>query len=223
MAKNLTAAAVEKLRPDKVRVEIPDGGCPGLFLIIQPSGVKSYALRYRRPDGRNAKLTIGRADVLSLASARQRAASLRLEVSKGGNPGAKQPVESDAFAEAARDFIEHAKLKTRRWQATASMLGFSKDGDIVKNSLADRWRAKQVRDIDEDLIFRIIDEARERGVPGVPVRNPRASEPRARALFSALSSMFKLAPRASAGQDQPYSRIEASLRPNGQGSGLERR
>src|SRR5262245_21153459 len=47
MAKSLTAIAVEKARAGSVRREIPDGGCRGLYLVVQPSGVKSWALRYR--------------------------------------------------------------------------------------------------------------------------------------------------------------------------------
>ena len=59
MSKPLTAAAVTKMKPGKVRREIPDGGCPGLYLVIQPSGAKGWALRYRRPDDRPAKLVLG--------------------------------------------------------------------------------------------------------------------------------------------------------------------
>lgn len=59
MAKALTAVAVKKHRPGKKRREIPDGGCPGLHLVVQPSGAKSWALRYRRPDKRTAKLVLG--------------------------------------------------------------------------------------------------------------------------------------------------------------------
>jgi hypothetical protein len=31
LAKQLTAAAVQRLRPGKARREIPDGGCAGLY------------------------------------------------------------------------------------------------------------------------------------------------------------------------------------------------
>jgi hypothetical protein len=40
MAKLLTTAAVAKYRPGPKRREIADGGSPGLYLIVQPSGVK---------------------------------------------------------------------------------------------------------------------------------------------------------------------------------------
>jgi hypothetical protein len=63
MAKQLTAAAAQRLRPGKVRREIRDGGCPGLYLIIQSGGHRSWALRFRRPGGKPAKLTLGPADL----------------------------------------------------------------------------------------------------------------------------------------------------------------
>ena len=58
MARPLTAIAVEKARPHAERRELADGGCTGLYLVIQPSGVKSWAARYRY-HGRPTKLTLG--------------------------------------------------------------------------------------------------------------------------------------------------------------------
>ena len=58
MAKDLTVAAVRNAKPDGKRIEIPDGKSRGLFLIVQPSGAKSWALRYRF-NGKPRKLTIG--------------------------------------------------------------------------------------------------------------------------------------------------------------------
>jgi Arm DNA-binding domain len=90
MAKPLTAIAVKSFKSGKVRRELPDGGCPGLYLVIQSSGQKSWALRFRRPNGKPAKLTLGPLDLsgreapaqpaighpLTLASARALAAEL---------------------------------------------------------------------------------------------------------------------------------------------------
>ena len=60
MAKVLTTAAVEKLTAGKARREVPDGGAIGLRLVIQPSGFKSWAMRFRRPgSGRQTKVTLG--------------------------------------------------------------------------------------------------------------------------------------------------------------------
>ncbi|MFW8645344.1 Arm DNA-binding domain-containing protein [Rhizobium beringeri] len=58
MAKTLTVRGIEALKASDVRQEIPDGGLPGLYLIIQPSGVTSWAIRYRF-EGKPKKFTIG--------------------------------------------------------------------------------------------------------------------------------------------------------------------
>jgi len=59
-ARALTAAAVERLKPDPhKRREIPDGLLHGLYLVIQPNtGAKSWAVRYRF-GGQPCKLTLG--------------------------------------------------------------------------------------------------------------------------------------------------------------------
>jgi Arm DNA-binding domain len=53
---------VLRLRPGKQRREVRDGGAQGLRLVIQTSGFKSWALRFRRPSGASAKLTLGPVD-----------------------------------------------------------------------------------------------------------------------------------------------------------------
>jgi integrase len=60
----------------------------------------------------------------------------------------------------------------------------------VKGGLAHRWRESLVAEIGEHDAFRVVDEARMRGVPGTKARNKEPSEPRARAMHSALSVLF---------------------------------
>ena len=62
MAKTLTTAAVKAFGPASCDARIPDGGCPRPGLVIQPGGAKAWAVRFRRPDGRPAKLTLGTCD-----------------------------------------------------------------------------------------------------------------------------------------------------------------
>jgi hypothetical protein len=61
----LTTAALQKYNATDKRREIRDTLAPGLYLVVQPKpkGTKSWALRFRRPDGKPAKLTLGRADL----------------------------------------------------------------------------------------------------------------------------------------------------------------
>src|ERR1700675_3774823 len=63
MAKALTAAGIARYKPSKQRREIRDGAATGLYLILQESGQRSFALRFRKPNGKPAKLTLGPVDV----------------------------------------------------------------------------------------------------------------------------------------------------------------
>ena len=49
----LSVAACRKLRAPARRREVPDGG--GLYLIVQRSGHKSWALRYRARSGKSSR------------------------------------------------------------------------------------------------------------------------------------------------------------------------
>ena len=66
MTKALTPKRIEAEKPATARKEIPDGLLPGLYLVVQPSGAKSYAVRYRHA-GAPRKLTIGPHPAIDLA------------------------------------------------------------------------------------------------------------------------------------------------------------
>lgn len=146
MARDLTAAAVRNARalPAKVdpngplvRTEIPDGKSRGLFLVVQPSGTRSWALRFRFK-GAPKKLTIGPVlDVRdvpiddlplgephTLAEARIAADRARTRAALGDDPTARA-VRADRLTlrEAAERFItEYAKPRNRSWQETERQL-----------------------------------------------------------------------------------------------------
>ena len=65
MAK-FTAKFVENIKPGLDRQEIPDPGAAGLYLILQTSGVRSWAVRYRF-NGKSIKLTVGKWPTMTLA------------------------------------------------------------------------------------------------------------------------------------------------------------
>src|SRR5262245_6591345 len=84
MSQVITHRFIEAVRPKAVRAEYPDAGCPGLYLIVQPSGTRSWAVRYVH-DGKTGKKTLGRAGAggLSLAAARAAAANHRHRLEQG--------------------------------------------------------------------------------------------------------------------------------------------
>lgn len=150
MVKDLTAKAIEKFRPGPERRRIRDALAKSLFLIIEPSGHKSFQMRFRRPDGKPAKLTLGPVDFsgselegapqigqpLTLAAARLLAAKVHQDRARGLDPigdhktrKRRQHAEilergASTFTVAVRDYIEqYARRKTRNWRETARLLG----------------------------------------------------------------------------------------------------
>jgi integrase len=151
----LTDASVKKYAAMAKRREIPDTRGPGLHLVIQPkpSGAKSWALRFRRPDGRPAKLTIGAVDLsdrktkdkpvigaaLTLGQARELAIKIDSERKTGldvieeikAQRARQRAVAADraanTFGSCAREFFAAYKTRRqtrpRRWRDAASVLG----------------------------------------------------------------------------------------------------
>jgi integrase len=212
----LTPAAVLKLKPHDTRREIPDNGS-GLYLIVQPSGAKSWAMRFRSPHGRQQKLTLGPLDLsgrklvntpvigqpLDLVTARLLAAEINTKRAHGIDVVASHHrvlLERSAglahsFDGAALNFVEqYLKRKVKRWQAAARMIGIAPDSEgqlqITSKGLADRWRDRPVSGITSDDIHWVIDEARERAVPGLKRNGHGPSESMAHQLSSVLRRFF---------------------------------
>ena len=90
MAKTLTVQSIERLKPEPdKRREIPDGLLVGLYFVIQPSGARSWAVRYRH-GGKPRKLTLGGYPALDLGTARERAREALQAVAAGRDPGTEK-------------------------------------------------------------------------------------------------------------------------------------
>src|SRR3984893_10174833 len=99
MAK-FTTKFVENVKPGPGRREIPDPGCSSLYLLLQPSGHRSWAVRYRR-GGKSVKLTLGQWPAMTLLDARKAAIDAQRELGKGHDP-AKAKADSKIRADAAK-------------------------------------------------------------------------------------------------------------------------
>jgi integrase len=87
MAK-LTTKSVENMKAGAARREIPDAGS-GLYLIVQPTGHRSWATRYR-VNGKSTKLTLGQWPAMTLHDARVAAAEALKQVKLGNDPAKAQ-------------------------------------------------------------------------------------------------------------------------------------
>jgi integrase len=103
----LTAVRVTNAKPRATRQEISDGGS-GLFLVVQPSGHKSWAVRFR-VNGVPRKLTL--AAGLTLHEAREQAAAAIKEAQRGNDPTkAKKVAKQERAVAAANTFAAVAQL-----------------------------------------------------------------------------------------------------------------
>jgi integrase len=118
MTKRLTALSVENAKPGTSRREISDGGS-GLYLIVQTSGHKSWAVRFR-VNGIPRKLTL--AAGLTLAEARVQAAAAIKEAHRGKDPTkakkiaqqARQDAAANTFEAVARLYLDSTRVKKLR-------------------------------------------------------------------------------------------------------------
>ena len=157
MAKQLTAVSVANARPGQQRREIPDAGCRGLYLVVQPSGRKSWAVRYRFA-GKPRKVTLDGA--LTLAAARKAAADALHELERGNDPAALKSKTKATAATLAADtvdrwaaqFIElHARRKTRA-------LTLAQYESVLRRLVLPAWRGRTVHDIKRRDVIELLEQ-----------------------------------------------------------------
>jgi len=148
MAKALTAASILKLKADPSRRrEVPDGILPGLYFVIQPTGRKSWAVRYRA-GSTPKKITLGNALFGSDADAageeltrvRIEAAQVLERVRRGEDPGAaKQADKRRAKDKNAADLTDSGPsssatcgicFERRNFPEKARLLGMRRKAEV---------------------------------------------------------------------------------------------
>lgn len=175
MPRPLTALAVNNAKPDPTRrVEITDGATPGLRLVIQSSGSKSWAFRYEVA-GRPTKVTFGPASgpgALSLAEAREQAGQARRGLNAGADPAAERKavkaaavarVEAEAPHDLVEDVVEqfiekYAKVETREssWRETKR---------ILDREVGGVWKGRRLSSLDDRDVMALLDGVVDRGSP----------------------------------------------------------
>jgi integrase len=122
MARGFTDLAIRALKPADKRRELPDPGARGLYVIVEPSGFKSFAVRFRF-DGKPKKLSLGN---ISLSSARKAAAHALHEVTEG-----RDPTASKKQATAERKAIEADTLSAIAEKYFTIECGMRGDGETL--------------------------------------------------------------------------------------------
>jgi integrase len=158
----LTAITVEKFKPGAARREVPDRACAGLYLVVQPSGAKSWAVRYRR-GGKTRKLTLGNVEALPLAAARRAAADALHEVAVGRDPAAdkqRRVAESEqAAALRASDTVDSlvAQFLAQYVERNCRPSTQSQVKRVFAVEVLPRWHGRSVHDIERRDVVALLD------------------------------------------------------------------
>ena len=169
MPKVLTVASVERLKADSGRrLELPDAALPGMYLVIQPSGVKSWAVRYRN-GGKARKYTLGTYPKLGLLEARGAAREAFQAIAHGRDPGAEKLEERRKNREGGQD--QHlvfgavdSFLKRHVRANLSSSTARSTEHPFTKHVLP-RWRNRRLDSIKRHDVVALLDSIVDAGSP----------------------------------------------------------
>lgn len=162
MSKALTTKAVDAAKPDpNARYELPDRACSGLYLVVQPTGSKSWALRYRFA-GRAVKLTLGRWPLMGLADARAAATAAIDKIVRGSDPA-----EEARALKAPKLSDDRDKVRVLFGQFAKRHLSTLKSGKTVQQQfelhILPKWGERDIQTIAKRDVIDLLDDLMDQG------------------------------------------------------------
>lgn len=109
----LTQLPIRNAKPGDKPHKLADGG--GLYLEVTPAGGKHWRMKYRRPDGREAKLHFGAFPAVSIGDAREKRDSARQLLVAGTDPARARAEQARQARLAEQNTFEHV---ARDWHRT---------------------------------------------------------------------------------------------------------
>ena len=151
----LTKDAVKTAKPTDKRQEIPDATLPGFYLIVQPSGAKSFAIRYRGIDGKHRKYTIGPYPRFEPDKAREEAREAFRDLARGDDPALAKRTKKTAetVGEAYDEFLERYAKRNRSWRETDR---------IFKREILPGWEFRKLEDLRKRDVIALLDPITDR-------------------------------------------------------------
>jgi integrase len=157
------------LKPGPARREVPDGKIPGLYLIVQPSGAKSWAFRYRYA-GKSRKHTIGSYPAISVGRARELAQQAAGAVAEGRDPHSEKAEgrRAQAFAACADQDIVEKVVDTfieRYARVNLRESTFNECKRVLGKEVVKPWQGKRLSEIQRSDMHNLLDRIVDRGSP----------------------------------------------------------
>ncbi|MDB5616098.1 site-specific integrase [Tardiphaga sp.] len=168
MVKAFTAKGLDATQPRSVRFEVRDGRTPGLCLVVQPSGHRSFAFRYRSPvSGKPTKLTLGAyPGEISLEAARAAALDARRAITAGRDPATEKKVarlerdDKGLLVETLLDEYIKKHIKTKNRTSTADEYV-----RLIEKRIKPAWEGRNIRTITRADVDTLLREMVSKGAP----------------------------------------------------------
>lgn len=160
-----TVEAIKKIKATDARQEIADTECPGLYLIVQTTGAKSYVTRYRF-NGERRKKALGPADekLLALANAREKVRAIRRELIEGRDPEAVAIVateDSEAIKKSLIGAIWPEYVAEQLSQVKESSKKRFKS--LFETHILPTWKDRRIQTITRRDVIEMVKAAKPRG------------------------------------------------------------
>jgi integrase len=158
----LTVKNVEAMKPGAERREIPDDFLRGLYLIQQPSGARSWAVRYRH-QGVPRKHTLGSYPAVDLKAARALAGKALRAVAEGRDPSREKllarAAKADSVDRVVEEFLERHVRRSNRPRTA------QETERLLRQHVLPRWRGRMVHEITRRDVLDILDRVVDGGAP----------------------------------------------------------
>ena len=135
---------------------------PGLYLVVQPSGAKSWAVRYRH-QGQPRKHTIGSFPTVDLKTARLLGGKALRAAAEGRDPGREKMQARQAKA----DSIDHvvAEFLDRHVRRSNRPRTAQETERLLRLHVLPRWRGRTVHEITRRDVLDVLDRVVDGGAP----------------------------------------------------------
>lgn len=189
-------------KPEEKQYELHDSKIPGLQLRVNPSGKKSWALRYSVGAGVNLvknRLPLGHFPEVTVTEARKEAQQAKSDIARGTDPVGERKAEAERKVEQekARERDEAARVTFAQFFETWMLSGGPKDrsdgGAEVRRSFeADvlpLLGKKDIREITGPDVLKVTTAIKARAIPGTKNTLKRTSNK----VFSDIRQMLRYA------------------------------
>ncbi|MEM9572718.1 MAG: site-specific integrase [Pseudomonadota bacterium] len=150
MKQKLTKRAIDSFKPRDRDFRVFDTEIPGFHVRVKPSGVKSFAIKYRNA-GQQRNFTIGRYGPIAPEQARKHARSLIAKIDGGGDPSA---MRTQAQKELTLGEFWRIYLERHAWPHKAPR-SVVEDESLWRNHLSPRWSSRKLSSLRREELQRL--------------------------------------------------------------------